>query len=262
MIPEQKAQHVYRRASATAEELASRRTNAYPVANNHRAGHFAGLHPEDQPYLSDDVSTDPPKMPRSAIRYQRMTAEEPPAILDGKRKYVLRRSLPGTQQARQTTQPRTTQQRQPRRRSHHSILPIGIGMIVMFVLWVAGMMAVSWWQVTQDDIHYGRPRTYQTDMVVGHADSASHPSHFIALNSNRQIEVIEFPGGDASKAKIYLVATLIGDGQDLAIVTLTFKDINGDGKVDMIVNVKDSHYPFLNDQGQFRPAKPGEHVSL
>jgi len=99
-------------------------------------------------------------------------------------------------------------------------------------------------------------------MVVGHADSASHPSHFIAINVNRHIEVIEFPGGDAAKAKIYLVSTLIGDGQDLAVVTLSFKDVNGDGKLEMIVNVEDSHFVFINDQGQFRPARPGEPISL
>jgi hypothetical protein len=240
------------------------------------------------PWDDDDIYDDswPPRLPNSTIRYSgypSTTVGQPPVIYsrDGSRKYIIRGAPPVTQQRQphpnvnKATPPdviyanaarqRDMQAQPPRSKRHaHPMLYLGLGMCGMFALWVLGTMAVSWWQMTQDDIHYGRPRTYQTDMVVGHADSPSHPSHFIAINYHRHIEVIEFPGGDASKAKIYLVATLIGDGQDqdLAMVTLTFKDINGDGKVDMIVNVQVSHYPFLNDQGQFRPAKPGENVSM
>src|SRR5215469_16870910 len=78
----------------------------------------------------------------------------------------------------------------------------------------------------KDDLHYGRPRTFQIDAVVGQNDSASNPSHFIALNLNGRIEVIEFPGGDASKARIYLGPQLYGSGQDLIPVTLSFVDVN------------------------------------
>jgi hypothetical protein len=137
-----------------------------------------------------------------------------------------------------------------------------MAMFTMLVGWVVLTMLSSWWQVTQDDLHYGRPRTYQTDIAVGHNDSAANPSHFIALNIKSHIEIIEFPGGDTSKARIYVGPTLIGTGQDLAAVTLTFKDVNGDGKLDMIVNVQDSHFVFINDNGQFRPARPGENVQL
>ncbi|WP_161977207.1 hypothetical protein [Dictyobacter kobayashii] len=45
-------------------------------------------------------------------------------------------------------------------------------------------------------------------------------------------------------------------------MTLTFKDVNGDGKLDMIVNVQDSHFVFLNDAGQFRSPRPGEHIQF
>jgi hypothetical protein len=115
-------------------------------------------------------------------------------------------------------------------------------------------MVANWWQITQDDWHYGRPRTYQVDQVVGHNDSPQNPSHFIAINLRRQVEVIEFPGGDATHAKIYMGPLLLGPEQDLAPVTLTFKDVNGDGKIDMIVNVQGSHFIFLNTGTQFRPA--------
>ena len=77
---------------------------------------------------------------------------------------------------------------------------------------------------------------------------------------DRHVEVIEFPGGDAAHAKVYFAMTLFGDGEDLAVVTLSFKDVNGDGTPDMIVTVGDTHYVFINDSGQFRSLKPGEQI--
>ena len=225
-----------------------------------------GGKPYYYPWEEDDQDYDdrwPPPMPRSAINYQGypVTTGQPPVIYsgDGKRKYTLRGAPPQV-----THQPprQTTQAQKPRPRRIHWVLPVGFVMVTMLAGFIVVSFLVNWWSTYQDDLHYGRPRTYQTDIVVGHADSASHPSHFIAINVNRHIEVIEFPGGDAAKTKIYLVSTLIGDGQDLTPVTLSFRDVNGDGKLDMVVNVQDSHYVFLNDQGQFRPARPGEAISM
>ena len=139
---------------------------------------------------------------------------------------------------------------------------LGLGMLAMLVLWYLVLTLISWWRVSQDDLHYGRPRTYQTDAVVGHHDSTDRPSHFLALNLNRQVEIIEFPGGDPTKAKIYLGPPLVGSWQDLAPVTLTFREVNGDGKPDMPVAIQGSVVVFLNDGGQFRPLKPGEYIHL
>jgi hypothetical protein len=144
----------------------------------------------------------------------------------------------------------------------HWLFYVGMAMLVMTLMW-GGLSALnSWWQVKHDDMLYGRPRTYQVDQVVGHDDSPSKPSHFIALNLNRHIEIIEFPGGDPSKAKIYIGPVLEGPGQDLAPVTLAFKDVNGDGKLDMIVMVQDSRFVFINTGSSFRPLQPGEVIHL
>ena len=140
----------------------------------------------------------------------------------------------------------------------HWLVFVGLGMLTMVAVWVGLTLLTGWWQVIMDDWHYGRPRTYQVDAVVGHHDSAANPSHFIALNLNHHIEIIEFPGGDPTQAKVYIGPTLLGSGQDLTVVTLTFKDLNGDGKPDMVINIGDSHFVFINDAGQFRPARPGE----
>lgn len=145
------------------------------------------------------------------------------------------------------------------KRKLHWLVYAVLSLCVMMVGWMVLNAVANWWQITMDDWHYGRPRTWQVDQVVGHNDAIT-PSHFIALNLNRHVEIIEFPGGDGSKAKIYLGPVLTGPGQDLAPVTLTFKDVNGDHKLDMIVNVQDSHFVFINDNGQFRAPKPGEVV--
>jgi len=144
----------------------------------------------------------------------------------------------------------------------HWLVYVGIAMFIMTAGWIMLSIFSSWWQVTLDDWHYGRPRTYHIDAVVGHDDSLTSKSHFVAMNLNRHVEIIEFPGGDPTRAKVYIGPVLIGQGQDLAPVLLTFKDINGDGKPDMIVIVQDSRFVFINDHGAFRPPHPGENIHL
>ena len=106
-------------------------------------------------------------------------------------------------------------------------------------------------------MQYGRPRTFQMDAVVGHQDSLSNPTHFIFLNLNRHIEVIELPGGDATHARIYPGPILFGDGQDLISVTAEVRDVNGDGKPDIIVHIQDQQLFLINDGTQFRPQQLG-----
>jgi hypothetical protein len=86
---------------------------------------------------------------------------------------------------------------------------------------------------------------------VGHHDSPQNPSHFIAMNLNRHIIIIETPGDDVSKSVVFSGPTLLGQGQDLTPVTLTFRDVNHDGKLDMIVNVQGSQFVFFNENGTF-----------
>ncbi len=143
-------------------------------------------------------------------------------------------------------------------RQAHPLLYLGTGMIAMLLLWTVLSGVFGWFATTVDDIRYGRPRTYQTDQFVGHNEQSGTPSHFIAINLNRRIEIIEFPGGDATHAKIYLGPQLYGANDDLTPVTLTFVDVNGDHKPDMIVNFQSSRIVFINDQGSFRPLLPSE----
>jgi hypothetical protein len=142
------------------------------------------------------------------------------------------------------------------------LIAVVVGMLLMAALFLMMNTLSSWWQVHQDDVTYGRPRTYQVDAVVGHNDSVTNPSHFIFLNLNRHVVVIELPGGDTTHSRIYNGPTLFGNGQDLTPVTAVFKDVNGDGKIDMVVQIQDQRLVFINDGTQFVPQQPGQQVHI
>lgn len=131
-------------------------------------------------------------------------------------------------------------------------------MLAMAALFLALSSVATWIQEKRDDVTYGRPRTFQLDAVVGHHDSPASPSHFIALNLHRHIEVIELPGGDVTSMKVYAITTLFGDGGDFTPVTLRVRDVTGDGKPDLLVHIQETVIVLVNDQGTFRAAKPGE----
>ncbi|BCL81990.1 hypothetical protein ccbrp13_44550 [Ktedonobacteria bacterium brp13] len=138
-------------------------------------------------------------------------------------------------------------------------------MIVMLLLWVVGTDALAWGTQVYNNFTYGNPRTYQTDAVVGHKDSAAHPSHFIAVNLDHQAVIFELKGGDPGNTESYKVPfARIDTNDNLDPVTLEFKDVNGDGKLDMIVIVHSSPqevFPFLNDGKQFVGAKSTDNIN-
>jgi hypothetical protein len=163
----------------------------------------------------------------------------------------------GMQRSRPRTGPMSGDFISPRRPAH-PLLYLGIGMLAMLVLWTLLSAALGWFTTTLDDMRYGRPRTFQTNAWVGHNEQTGVPSHFIAMNLNGHVEIIEISGGDAAHTHVYVGPQLYGKGNDLVPVTLQFVDVNGDNKVDMVVNFQGSRTVFINDQGAFRPILPGE----
>jgi hypothetical protein len=140
-------------------------------------------------------------------------------------------------------------------------------MMAMLALWLLGSNLVSWGTQTYNDIHYGYPRTFQIDAVVGHTDSKSHPSHFIALNLNRQAIVIEMMGGDPQKAITYVAPVVIaGPNGDRAPITVEFRDVTGDNRPDMILHIhlptQDQISIFVNDGSKFRPSNNNDKIHL
>jgi hypothetical protein len=191
-----------------------------------------------QSYVPDDLVDDDSyysmRLPTSAVRYT--TTQGQQVIQRGNKRFVIHdEPLPR------------------RRRKVHWMLILGIGMIFMLLLWVSFSWVTTWWTNHQLDAAYGMPRTYQVDEVVGHADSSDHPSHFIFLNLSGHVLIIELPGGDSAHAKIYSGPQIFADNPAGVPVTGEFKDVNGDGKIDMIVHIQDQRIIYLNDGTQFKP---------
>ncbi|MBV8695560.1 MAG: hypothetical protein JO125_00420 [Chloroflexi bacterium] len=217
---------------------------------------------------TDAITTGAPIVPRASRSRASDTVEE---VVEwqkddqkgvGQNKPAARRVAPPPKSS--PTMPRS---KKPPLQGHgqqqiHPLLYLGIGMLAMLVLWMALSALFGWFATTLDDLHYGRPRTFQTDAWVGHNEQTGVPSHFIALNLHGRIEVIELPGGDGTRARIYVGPQLYGSGSDLVPVTLSFKDVNGDHKPDMIVHFEGNYVVFINDQGGFRPPQPSEHYSV
>ncbi len=142
------------------------------------------------------------------------------------------------------------------------LLAVVLGMLVMALFVFGATSFSSWWQIHQDDMRYGRPRTFQLDALVGHEDGPGHPTHLIFLNLNRHVEIIELPGGDAAHAHIYQGPLLYGPGQDLTPVTGEVRDVNGDGRPDIIVHIQNQSLVLINDGTQFRPQQIGDRINM
>jgi hypothetical protein len=214
----------------------------------HRAGHYSGIHPEDEPYvtaqrqrypnnpldLADDLDYpgEKTRMPTSAVRYVDTRGNQ--VIQRGNQRFVIQDEPP------------------PRRRGRiHWSAIFGIGMTVMVLLFISWTLLNSWWTNHQMDAMYGMPRTWQCDAVVYAGDSADHPSHYIFLNLNGTIQIIEFPHGDSSKARIYKGPTLFSTNADQIPVTGEFKMM--DGKEEMLVHIEDRTIVYVSDGTQFKP---------
>ncbi len=181
--------------------------------------------------LEEDGAYYVTRQPTSAVRYQQPRQQ---VIQRGNKRIVIHNEPP------------------PDRRVHWSFI-LGLGMFTMLLLWAGSSAFLTWWSNHQLDSVYGMPRTFQTGQVVGHSDSTDHPTHFVAINLNSRITIIELPGGDSSRARIYSGPTLYTDNGNSIPVTLEFKDINGDGKVDMLAHIGDQRIVYINDGTQFKP---------
>ncbi|MDQ5825150.1 MAG: hypothetical protein M3441_13225 [Chloroflexota bacterium] len=142
-------------------------------------------------------------------------------------------------------------------------LAMAVGaMIAVLALYVIVSAAVNWTQVKLDDFQYGRPRTTQMEAYVGHAEAEGSPSHFIAMNLNRRVTILQLPGGDSTKATAIVGPYLFGQGEDLTPVLLNVQDVNVDGKPDLVVSVKSEQLLYLNDGAAFKMATPEEQAAI
>lgn len=108
--------------------------------------------------------------------------------------------------------------------------------------------ALNWGRTKLDDFRYGRPRTVQLTAHVGHEAVSGLPSHFVAMNLDRRVVILEMPGGDATQTRTIVGPYLFGAGEDLTPVVLRFADVNADLRPDMLVNVKQEEMVYINDE--------------
>lgn len=119
----------------------------------------------------------------------------------------------------------------------------------------------GWVGTKIDDLRYGRPRVSHLVARVGHG-AAGLPSEFIALNLNRRVVVLEFPGGDAEQVRTIVGPYLFGADEDLTPITLNIHDVNGDQAPDLLVNIKNEQLVYINDTQNFRMITAGEQQQL
>lgn len=257
---EHRAEHRYipRRASAPAptnEQPSIVGHREPPASTRHQVGHWAGMHPEDQPqqtrpsrgqrYVDWDEDDDERDEEEEEDRFALPTARLRPS--------AIRRDVMPTRRGRSL--PADQYQEYPRRRPHW-MLRLGLALSLLLLSWLLLTEAATWTQHALDTLHYGYPRTYQTDAVVGHGDSPTHPSHFIALNLDGHLEVIELAGGNPAHAHIYVGPTLTGAEAAQVPVTIQFQDVNGDSKPDLLLLFNGIQVVYLNTGTSFQPIHP------
>ena len=214
----------------------------------HRAGHSSNIHPEDEPYWTEqhkrypdnpldlagdlDYPGEPTRAPTSSIRYNDMRGNR--VIRQGNRQLIIHDEHPSRQ-----------------RRKPHWLVISGLSMIVLLLLWWLLSMAGSWWTQHQLDSTYQFPRISQADAVVYPGDTTEHPSHYLFLNLNGTVLIIELPHGDSTHARIYKGPTIFSDNANQVPITGEFKVVNG--TVEMLVHIQDRVILYIFDGTQFKP---------
>lgn len=135
-------------------------------------------------------------------------------------------------------------------------------LLAAVAIYVLVSMLLGKAQVVADDLRYGRPRTTQADAFVGHEENSGQPTHLMAVNLNRQAMIIELPGGNPAKARTISGPYLFGANEDLTPLGLELRDIDDDGHVDLLLNVRDEQVVYLNKDGTFRLPTPAEQAAL
>lgn len=181
--------------------------------------------------IEDDPHYYPARRASSALRYTDQQGN--PVLQDGKRRYVLH------------------QQKPPRPVS--KLFFVGFGMLVMVGLFVSLSAVGNWVAGVQANATYGYPRTWQTDVNVGHE---SGKSHFLFENLDGHVFFEEIPEGtDFRHEIVYPVTTLFGPDVASIPVTASFQDVNHDGKLDIILHIGSTNIVYLNTGTGFKPAQ-------
>ena len=128
---------------------------------------------------------------------------------------------------------RKTEPAPPKRpRKRRSLVPIGIGMlIVVGALLIVQRVVLPTATWASDQWHYGDSRMTQLDADVGHGGT----SHFIAEYYHGSVIIVELPVKNPQQFHAYTLGGFMGS---MPVVTLAVMDMNHDGKPDLLVSVE------------------------
>ncbi len=219
-----------------AQQPARRRASLPPeehTTSRYHVGTRSGMHPEDNPYIT------------TTRRYHAPTTDTYFEI-DEEGEELYTRPLTRTSARRYDLAPYSRRERRTEelpRPGKHPLFYIGICLVIMVLFLTAYTLIPPAFQKWSDDRVYGYPRTSQTDANVGHGGM----EHFLALNNHGTIEVLEIPSypSPTNQPRLYIIVRLTNQGADLVPATLSFPDINDDGKPDMQVTVLDGSNPSV-----------------
>ena len=226
---EQKGKHSYIPQRASLQPAARIPTTHRPVADD---------------LLEEDESYYPVRSSSSAIRYT--TTQDQEVIQQGNKRIVIHHGLPPgrQQQPQRQTEPAI-------KRRYHWLFWFGSIFCIMLVGWTVLSLLSGFLQHKRDDLLYGTPRTFQTDAIVGHNGRVSH---FVAVNLDGYIEIFETQRGHPEAAKIYTPTALLINPTDPVI--LSFQDVNGDSKPDMIITAPSFQEVLFNTGTSFQSQLP------
>jgi hypothetical protein len=205
------------------------------TASRHSVGSRSGMHPEDQPYMTATRSRSHAPTTDTYVEIdeeEEFHSRPTTRVGTSARRYDLAPYGRGEQRAKEL-----------QRAGKHPILYIGIFLVILVAFLAAYTLIPPALQKWSDDRTYGFPRTFQTDANVGHGGV----EHFIALNNHGTIEVLEIPTNPSpmSQPRLYIIVRLSNQGADLVPATVSFPDVNGDGKPDLQVIVLNSANPSV-----------------
>ncbi len=130
-------------------------------------------------------------------------------------------------------------------------------LLALFALYVVMSHVVAWGQVRLDDLRYGRPRTFHLE-----APLPGGMTHFVAMNLDRQIVVLEISGSDLATIRTHSGPYLFGTGEDLTPVHMRMEDVNHDHAADLVLQVKNEEVVYLNRGSEFSLMTPEERAGV
>lgn len=222
-----------------------------------------GLHPHDELFEDDEAMLYQTRMPSSVRTYKAApptTAQTRTVVRVTRHDELPPPTTPRASRITIQTPESKHATEKPHQRQHkqmHWLFYVGIGMVLVLVVWIIGNGVVSWLQAEHDTLTYGSPRTFQVDQDVKHGGI----SHFTVENLDGHIIIIETQVNDLSKTKIYAGPVFSGAGADTLVATVSFRHMSASGLPDMLLTAGNEHYILINTGSTFRPPTPADHLT-